>query len=265
MPASSSRSPTRSTTRGIRSPTPPPCPTRPAGCPGVSPGSSSGSTPQGSARFDVVTDHGFLWLNPEDVDALGTPAIPPAQVVEQDRPLRRCWRPAPPLPSSSACRCRSSLRLSSGFPRGIRTLVKAAWYAHGGISLQETIIPHVVSRAAATAVARVRASFTVPLVELVGATIPVRVSPLAASAEGEQLSLQAPPPVPVRLEVVAVGEDAPVQARRPSTSRFGADSPEQATALYLSEGVKLSAGTELRVRAFDDETGESLFEHPLRS
>ena len=34
----------------------------------------------GVSRVDVVTDHGFLWLNPEDIDALGSPSVPPAQV-----------------------------------------------------------------------------------------------------------------------------------------------------------------------------------------
>jgi hypothetical protein len=217
----------------------------------------------GIGEVHVVTDHGFLWLDPEDVDALGTPAIPPAQVVSK---TGRYVLLAPgavavelirlPLPFDPS--------VQLGFPRGIRTLTKASWYGHGGISLQETIIPHVVSRAAATAVARVRASFTVPLVELVGATIPVRVSPLAVAAEGEQLSLQPPPPLRVRLEVVAVGGERPQQAAAPVSVQVRADSPEQATALYLSDDIRLAAGTELQVRAFDDETGERLFEHPLR-
>jgi hypothetical protein len=54
-----------------------------------------------------------------------------------------------------------------------------------------------------------------------------------------------------------------VQVAAPVRVEVRADSPEQVTALYLREGVPLAAGTELRVAAYDDETGESLFEHRL--
>ena len=215
----------------------------------------------GIGQVDVVTDHGFLWLNPADVDALGTPAIPMAQIVNR---TGRYALLAPgaaaeelirlPLPFEPA--------LELGFPRGIRALGKAAWYAHGGISLQEAVIPHLVSRAAAT-VARVRASFAVPITQLVGATIPVRVNPVVGAVDGEQLSLKVPMPLRVRLEIIAPGENGPVQAASPVRLEVRADSPEQATALYLSEGRKFAAGTELKAAAFDDETGESLFEHLL--
>lgn len=217
----------------------------------------------GIGEVHVVTDHGFLWLDPEDVDGLGTPAIPPAQVVNK---TGRYVLLQPGATAAELIRLPLPLEptLELGFPRGIRTLVKAAWYSHGGISLQETIIPHVVSRASATEGARVRASFTVPLVELVGATIPVRVSPVATGAVDEQLSLQAPPPLRVRLEVLAETADHQVSAAAPVHLQVRADSPEQATALYLSEGVRLEAGTSLLVRASDDETGERLFEHSLR-
>jgi hypothetical protein len=125
------------------------------------------------------------------------------------------------------------------------------------------VVAHVVSRAAASAVARIRASFAVPIVELVGATIPVRVNPVVGAVDGVQLSFQAPPALRVRLEVVALVEEASLQAASPVRLEVRSDSPEQATALYLSEGIKLAAGTALKVLAFDDETGESLFEHPL--
>ena len=216
----------------------------------------------GIGRVDVVTDHGFLWLNPEDVDALGTPAIPPpAQVVNKTGRYVLLEPGAAatellclPLPFEPA--------LELGFPRGLRTLGKAAWYSHGGISLQEAIIPHVVSRTA-PAVSRVKASFVVPIRELVGATIPVRVAPVVAAADGEQLSLQGPPPLRVRLEVLTTGAEGLLAVTAPVHLDVRTDSPEQRTALYLSEDVKLAAGTELKVAAFDDETGESLFEHRL--
>ena len=53
------------------------------------------------------------------------------------------------------------------------------------------------------------------------------------------------------------------QVAAPVRVEVRADSPEQVTALYLSDGVKLAAGTQLTVAAFDDETGESLFDHRL--
>jgi hypothetical protein len=216
----------------------------------------------GIARVDVVTDHGFLWLNPEDVDALGTPTVPQVQVTKK-APRYAILADGAAAPELMHLPLPFDPSVQLGFPRGIRTLGKAAWYAHGGISLQEAIIPHVVSRTAAAPPARVRASFVVPVPQVIGATIPVRVTPVVGAPQGEQLSFQALQPIRVRLEVVAPGKDGPVQAASPVRLEVRADSPEQATALYLSEGVKLAAQTVLRVLAFDDETGESLFEHPL--
>jgi PglZ domain len=215
----------------------------------------------GVAHVDLVTDHGFLWLNPDDVDALGTPTVPQVQVTKK-APRYAILTDGAAAPELMHLPLPFDPSVQLGFPRGIRTLGKAAWYAHGGVSLQEAVIPHVVSRAAAE-VRRVRAAFVVPVRNIVGATIPVRITPVVAGQEVEQLSFQAPQPMTVRLEVTGVAGGQALQVAAPVRVDVRADSPEQVTALYLSDGVKLAAGTQLTVAAFDDETGESLFEHLL--
>jgi hypothetical protein len=215
----------------------------------------------GIARVDLVTDHGFLWLNPDDVDALGTPTVPQVQVTKK-APRYAILANGAAAPELMHLPLPFDPSVQLGFPRGIRTLGKAAWYAHGGVSLQEAVIPHVVSRAAAE-VRRLGASFVVPVPNIVGATIPVRITPVVAGQEVEQLSFQAPQPMRVRLEVTGVTGGKASQVAAPVRVEVRADSPEQVTALYLSDGMKLAAGTQLTVAAFDDETGESLFDHRL--
>ena len=136
-----------------------------------------------------------------------------------------------PLPFDSA--------VMLGFPRGIRTLGKATWYLHGGVSLQEAVIPHLVSHAAEQA-QRLRVSFNIPITELIGATIPLRLAPDPSDSEGQQLLLQTPTPIVVRLDATADigGEATPVV--EPVRVEVRVDSPELATALYLVEGRALA-------------------------
>ena len=149
-----------------------------------------------------------------------------------------------------------------GFPRGVRTFSKASWYLHGGLSLQESVIPHVISRASAPP-RRVGAAFHVTSTELSGATIAVRARPVIDAPEGEQLLLEAPRPVRVRIEAVTTG-DAPRRVTDRAVLELRHDSPELATAVYLIDGIKLKAGTQLRLTAHDADTGEVLFEEDLR-
>ena len=87
----------------------------------------------GISQVDVVTDHGFLWMDPEDVDALQHPSVPAAQVVSKNQRYMILERGAMtsdvvrlPLPFNGS--------VEVGFPRGVRTFTKASWYLHGGLS-----------------------------------------------------------------------------------------------------------------------------------
>src|SRR5439155_17557390 len=95
----------------------------------------------------VVTDHGFLLVPGHLINNLGHPSVPIAQVLRRDD--RWCAPKAGidvtqlirlPLPGAVG-------RPPVAFPRGLRTLVEVEGYHHGGISLQETVIPALVSTA----------------------------------------------------------------------------------------------------------------------
>ncbi len=98
-------------------------------------------------RVDVVTDHGFLYVEPSEVDALGRPKVVAANTLNKGPryALLKADAPAPDL-----------VRIEAplvpgwyvGLPRGIRTLVQAELYEHGGVSLQECVIPHLISESA---------------------------------------------------------------------------------------------------------------------
>ncbi|HZC06132.1 MAG TPA: PglZ domain-containing protein, partial [Ktedonobacterales bacterium] len=97
----------------------------------------------GVSDVHVVTDHGFLLLPPGEVDALGRPDLPVRQAerresrwaaLKPDAPVDELFRlPCPLDPHGPVL----------GFPRGVRTLVAAEPYEHGGISLHECVLPHL--------------------------------------------------------------------------------------------------------------------------
>lgn len=214
----------------------------------------------GIQRVDVVTDHGFLWLPPTETDALGTPAVSSAQVRKKAAryAILADGAAAPelmhlPLPFDPS--------VTVGFPRGIRTLSKATWYLHGGVSLQESIIPHVISHAAEPP-PRLAVSISVPVREIAGATIPARLAPDVRGADG-QLSLGGPTPVRIRLAATAIIDGKPVMAAEPTIVEVRSDSPELGSALYLHEGLALPAGTVISVTAHDEVTQEQLLEHSV--
>jgi hypothetical protein len=211
----------------------------------------------GIARVDVVTDHGFLWLDPEDVDSLGTPSVPTAQVSKKAAryAILAEGASAPelmhlPLPFDPD--------VVLGFPRGIRTLSKATWYLHGGVSLQETVIPHLISRATDQQ-PRLRVAVTVPNREISGATIPVRVAPDLSEASG-QLSLGGPTPIQVRLTATTNIGTQELSVAEPTVVEVRGDSPELRTALYLLDDRALPAGTVITIAADDEATRERLYD-----
>ena len=94
----------------------------------------------GVGAVHVVTDHGFLFLPPDAVDALGAPQVPPTQYLYKHQRWTALRAGAQttevlrlPLPFSPD--------ITLGFPRGVRTLEKAEQYLHGGISLKNASLP----------------------------------------------------------------------------------------------------------------------------
>ncbi len=204
----------------------------------------------GMSTVHLVTDHGFLLLSQEAMEGLGHPDVPVAQahyrshryaVLKAGVATDAVFRKTMPLNPD----------ITLGFTRGIRTLVKADEYIHGGISLQECVIPHLVSEVSIAPV-RVTVAVSVTTAQLTGGTVPVIVRCVAG---GSQLSLGGLQPLIIRIWVeTADGR----QAAEPVELGVRPDADELRPAVYLKEGLGLVAGEELRLIVRDAETGEDL-------
>ncbi|MCL4534921.1 MAG: PglZ domain-containing protein [Chloroflexi bacterium] len=207
----------------------------------------------GIEKVHVVTDHGFLLVPPEQVDALGTPSVSVGEVYHRDY---RWAALKPDAPTTEVIRLPLSLAPKShtlGLPRGLRTLVKAVAYLHGGLSLQECVIPHLVSVRSLPRV-RVGVALQVSTTHLSGGTVPLIIRP--ALAEGQTL-LGGVEPISLRLTVatLAAPGQSSVEVAEPVTLELKPDVEELRPPIYLKEGLGLRAGQELMLQAVDDETG----------
>lgn len=203
----------------------------------------------GIATVHVVTDHGFLLVPPDGVDALGSPQVPPAQAIHKDARWAALKRGAAATDVMRFVLPLAPDGFALGFPRGLRTLEKATAYMHGGISLQECVIPHLVSFA------------PLPRVRL-GLDLAVENTAIATGAVDVTLRPVLPPngslggthPRTVRLTLMAGGHEVGL----PHDAPLRADVAAAHTTLYLRPGAGLRAGTPVRLQATDAETGEDL-------
>jgi hypothetical protein len=209
----------------------------------------------GMEEVHVVTDHGFLMLPAEMVDGLGRPELPPAQAIHKD--IR--WavlKPGAPVTDLVALPLPLAPEAATlGFPRGARTLVKAEGYLHGGISLQECVVPHLVSRLE-THPQLFDVEVGVTSDRLTTGVVPVVLKP---KVEG-QLALTKVRTVNVRLWVETPAESglSRQQVTEPIDVPVHANASELRPPLYLKEGLHLSAGQKLLLRAVDQDTGREL-------
>lgn len=202
----------------------------------------------------VVTDHGFLLLPADVVDELGRPEIPITCTYAREAR----WAALKPEASPIDVFCMTSplaRAYALGFPRGVRTLMKASSYLHGGISLQECVIPHLESRVSVPQV-RLGVSVQVTTNQLSGGTVPLILRPVLPET---QAPLGGIAPLTVRLWVeTALGGAEPRQVTEPIDVTVRPDTGELRWAVYLQEGLGLDAGQELLLRVIDKETGEEL-------
>lgn len=204
----------------------------------------------GIPEVHVVTDHGFLFLPPDMVDGLGRPKVEVRQVLRRE-PRWCALKPGAPV----AGMIRLPLPVGDGsivlgFPRGVRTLVAADEFLHGGISLQETVIPHIISRVAVEP-SPLEVEVSVAVSELVTGTIPVVIRPKPAGLFAQR-------PVTVRLWVESVAEPGSTPVTEPVEVEVRAEASELKPPLYLREGAGLAAGSGLVLRAVDVESGREL-------
>lgn len=209
---------------------------------------------RGVAEVHVVTDHGFLLLPADLVDGLGRPEVGVSQVMRRE--ARWCaLKPGAPVEGLLRFRLPfGSEEILLGFPRGVRTFVAASEFLHGGISVQECVIPHVVSRVDVEA-PRLEVEVAVRVPELATGTVPVVVRPLPAGLFGQRA-------VRLRLWVEPAAGGEPVTD--PVELEVRPDAEELKPPLYLKEGVGLRVGAELVLRAVEVETGREVAGVPLR-
>lgn len=215
----------------------------------------------GVSEVHVVTDHGFLLAPPDEVDGLGRPALPVRQ-TERREPRWAALKPDAPVAEVFRLPCPldpSGPKL--GFPRGARTLVAAEPYEHGGISLHECVLPHLVSLTVAQPT-RVGVMVSVTRHELPGGTVPVVLTP-----SGTPTSLWGevrPTTVEIWVEIV----DGPASGRKitePINIEVRADGDILRPGLYLRDdiGMSLPVGQRLRLRAIDHDTRRDIATIPL--
>jgi PglZ domain len=210
----------------------------------------------GINEVHVVTDHGFLLLPADMVNGLGRPSVGLAQVLRRED---RWCALKPDAPVTGLIRLPLPMATDPvvlGFPRGVRTLVETGDYCHGGISLQETVIPHLVSTADLGA-PRLDVVVSSPMTDVVTGTISVILRPVRTSLFMQQAAR-------VRLWVEREKGPADDMVAEPVDIEVRADVEELKPPLYLKEGSRIAAGTALTLRAIDLENGRDLASISLR-
>lgn len=148
-----------------------------------------------------------------------------------------------------------------GIARGVRTLVHPEPYLHGGLSLQECVIPHIVSRSLFRT-ARVGLKLQVSTPNLTAGTVPVILRPVVPA---EQQGLGGLQPLKLLLWVETSGDEGaePRLVTEKQSIELRPEVEELKPAVYLQEGLNLPSGQKLLLWAVDAETGRELGKVPL--
>ncbi len=210
-------------------------------------------------RVDMVTDHGFLYVKPDHIDSLGRPKVAAANVWNRG-PRYALLKPDAPAPDVVRIEAPMVPGIFVGLPRGVRTFDKAQVYLHGGVSLQECVIPHLISEAADVPVA-LKVEVSPSTTQLSAGTVALAIRPVAGD---RQMTLSAPSRVRLRLWLEGeTSQGSRVAVSEPLEIEVRSDSPELRQALYLREDVSLTAGATVWLRARDVDTLANLSESAL--
>lgn len=208
----------------------------------------------GIPTVHVVTDHGFILAPADLVEALGGPEVVTGQHFVKDHR----WvalKPEAPVAGLLTFPAPLAPDFVLGFPKGLRTLIKGEQFLHGGISLQECVIPHLVSRRVLKR-SRIGLELSVTTDKLSGGTVPVVLRP---RVEGGQAGLGGFESLQVRLWV-ETSDGRKVAG--PIDQELRVDVQELRPPLYLKESSKpedkLQQGETLHLRAENAETEENL-------
>jgi PglZ domain len=202
----------------------------------------------GYSEIHVVTDHGFVLLNSSDA----------VQKMEVDKDAfvdsGSRWGILAKGASVPTAVVPFALdpQWSVAVPPGIRSFTKPGGeFFHGGATMQEVVIPHILIKTASEQVLRMKVQALLPLLEVVTMTVKVELRPVRPDAKSLLDTVQG---TSVR---VFLGElDAPRSSEK--IVPFDADAAEPlSVTLFLNREPAIPQGSEIPLQVLDVDTGES--------
>ena len=211
----------------------------------------------GYPEVHVVTDHGFILLDedklPDEV-ACNTEwcrvkkeryALVPA---EADLPV-----------ASMPFDWDASLRVA--LPPGLAFFKAEKSFSHGGVALQELVIPHLVSRSRTTFAKPISIEVVLPTFELMRTAVKVTLRPnRRTSSSGHQMPLFGATGRTLHLDVLRTdstgGRVSVLASDRPKEVHIDAQVTEQNVTLFFHSARSFSAGEILQLDISDIETTE---------
>ena len=210
----------------------------------------------GYPTVHVVTDHGFILLDearlpevvPCDKDWCHVRkerfALVPAAADLPVATFPFAWDPA----------------VKVAVPPGLAFFKAEKSFSHGGASLQELIIPHLISRSRAGMEKRIGVEVVLPTFELMRTAVKVVIRPqLSATAASGQMPLFTETGRTLALDVQradATGQRASVLATGPKEVRLEPKDKEQAVTLFFHTAASFQKGELLDLDLRDVETTE---------
>ena len=205
----------------------------------------------------VVTDHGFILLDEGKLPDEVTCNTEWCRVKKERFALvsAEADLPVASLPFDWD----SSLRVA--LPPGLAFFKAEKSFSHGGVALQELVIPHLVSRSQVVTAKRIGVEVVVPTLKLMRTAVKVILQPKCSnSSKSGQMALFAATARTLHLDVLrpdSTGARVSVLAsRRPKEVRVDAEAHEQNVTLFFHSAQSFSAGEILHLHISDVETTE---------
>jgi hypothetical protein len=210
----------------------------------------------GYPTVHLVTDHGFILLDES--------RLPPEVRCEKDwcHVLKARFAMVPAeadLPVASfPFPWDSSMRVA--VPPGLAFFKAEKAFSHGGASLQELVIPHLVSRSQVTTEKRIAVEVVLPTYELMRTAVKVVLRPKEAEPSGAgQMGLFSGTPRTLALDVFRSDGDMArksVLAGDPKEVRLEPNGQEQNVTLFFHTAASFRKGDLLELEIRDVDTAE---------
>lgn len=211
----------------------------------------------GYEKVHIVTDHGFVLVDPEKLPAEVNCdknwchvrkerfAVVPA---EADLPLATF-----PFPWDTSVRI--------AVPPGLAFFSAEKSFSHGGASVQELVIPHLTSSRQMATEKRIGVEIVMPTTELLRTSVKVVLRPVASAPSKGQLALFSETGRTLLLEVRRLHPGncevkASVLATSAKEVRLEPGDPEQSVTLFFNTAASFTKGELLELDIRDAETAE---------